>query len=84
MAKIIGSPTPNILWQERGKNDNSLVWRYSENPIITKKSDGIHREITKEPIKFISEDEETGIFGRGFDLSISSCKAGKCNDTNMF
>lgn len=107
MAKIIGSPIPNIPWQDRGKDDDSLIWRYCENPIITKKNlknsnsifnsavvpykdgfagvfrvddtallqhlhtgfsrDGIHWEITKEPIKFISEDEETGVFVRGFD-----------------
>ena len=36
MEKIIGSPMPNIPWQERDRSDNSPVWRHSENPIITK------------------------------------------------
>lgn len=37
--------------------------------------DGIHWEITKEPIKFISEDEEMDIFVRGFDPSTNLCKS---------
>ncbi len=35
MAKIInGYSLPNIPWEERKAGDNSVVWRYSKNPII--------------------------------------------------
>ena len=34
MAKIIGESLPNIPWQDRPKECNAPVWRYSENPII--------------------------------------------------
>lgn len=107
MSRIIGKPLSNIPWQERDKNDDSLVWRYRENPIITKKNlkdtnsifnsaavpfedgfagvfrvddsailqhlhvgyskDGINWNIEKEPIRFITDDAETGVFVRGFD-----------------
>ena len=107
MCKIIGKALPDMPWQERPEGDKSVVWRYSQNPIITKKNlpeansifnsavvpfkngyigvfrvdnlalkqclhvgksaDGIHWELEEEPIKFISEDPETGVFVRGFD-----------------
>jgi len=107
MSKIIGASLPNIPWQDRPADDNSIVWRYSENPIITKKNvsdansifnsavaayqdgfigvfrvdntsiiqrlhvggskDGTNWNIDEKPIKFITEDTETGIFIRGFD-----------------
>jgi len=31
---IIGDNLPNIPWEERPKNCNDLVWRYSGNPVI--------------------------------------------------
>ena len=34
MTKIIGSPLPNIPWQERPSGDENPVWRYGNNPII--------------------------------------------------
>ena len=34
VAKIIGESLPNIPWQDRPKECNAPVWRYSENPII--------------------------------------------------
>ena len=107
MCRIIGKALPDMPWQERPEGDKSVVWRYSQNPIITKKNlpeansifnsavvpfkngyigvfrvdnlalkqclhvgksaDGIHWELEEEPIKFISEDPETGVFVRGFD-----------------
>ena len=36
MAKIIGSPLPNMPWQEKPAGYDMPVWRYSENPIITR------------------------------------------------
>lgn len=34
MSHIIGNPLPNIPWEERPKNCNAPIWRYSQNPII--------------------------------------------------
>lgn len=31
---IIGSPLPNIPWEERPVNCSDVVWRYSRNPVI--------------------------------------------------
>lgn len=31
---IIGNALPNIPWEERPKGDNSVMWRYSKNPLI--------------------------------------------------
>lgn len=107
MSKIAGEPLPYIPWQERPSDDKSVVWRYSENPVVTKKNisdansifnsavvpykdgyigvfrvddtsltqrlhvgrstDGIKWSIEEKPIKFISDDPETGNFVRGFD-----------------
>jgi beta-1,4-mannooligosaccharide/beta-1,4-mannosyl-N-acetylglucosamine phosphorylase len=33
-AKIIGSPLPNIPWEDRPEGCSDVVWRYSGNPII--------------------------------------------------
>jgi len=33
-AKILGTPLPNIPWQDRPAGDSSVVWRYSANPVI--------------------------------------------------
>jgi len=33
-VKIIGPELPNIPWEERPKDCQDVVWRYSENPII--------------------------------------------------
>jgi beta-1,4-mannooligosaccharide/beta-1,4-mannosyl-N-acetylglucosamine phosphorylase len=33
-SRIIGSPLPNIPWQEKPKGWKLPVWRYEENPII--------------------------------------------------
>lgn len=32
--KIIGDALPNMPWEEREKDDKSVVWRFSKNPII--------------------------------------------------
>lgn len=32
--KIIGEPLPNMPWQDKPKDIDAPVWRYSENPII--------------------------------------------------
>jgi len=34
MPTIIGSPLPNIPWQERPSGSSDVVWRFSQNPII--------------------------------------------------
>lgn len=34
MAKIIGTPLPNIPWQEKGESKETPLWRYAQNPII--------------------------------------------------
>jgi beta-1,4-mannooligosaccharide/beta-1,4-mannosyl-N-acetylglucosamine phosphorylase len=31
---IVGTPLPNIPWQERPAGSDSVVWRYSQNPVI--------------------------------------------------
>ncbi len=31
---MIGVPLPNIPWEERPAGDNSIMWRYSKNPLI--------------------------------------------------
>ncbi|MBN1966660.1 MAG: glycoside hydrolase family 130 protein [Anaerolineae bacterium] len=31
---IIGSPLPNIPWEERPAGSDAVVWRYSQNPVI--------------------------------------------------
>ena len=36
MARIIGNPLPNIPWQEKPAGWRYPVWRYTENPIITR------------------------------------------------
>ena len=36
MAKIIGSPLPNIPWQDKPAGYDMPVWRYTGNPIITR------------------------------------------------
>ncbi len=33
---IIGSPLPNIPWEDRPSGCSDVVWRYSRNPIITR------------------------------------------------
>ena len=107
MTKIIGESMPDIPWQDRPKGNRDLVWRYDNNPVISRKNvdtaksifnsavikykdgfiglfrvddkalishihlgrskDGINWDIEQEPIEFITEDEETGKFVRGFD-----------------
>ena len=32
--KMIGEPLPNMPWQDKPKDIDAPVWRYSENPII--------------------------------------------------
>lgn len=32
--KIVGSALPNIPWQDRPEGCDSVVWRYSDNPIV--------------------------------------------------
>lgn len=34
MYKIIGKSLPNIPWQDKPKNSNKPIWRYTQNPII--------------------------------------------------
>ncbi len=34
MAYIIGSPLPNIPWEDRPANSKAPMWRYSQNPIV--------------------------------------------------
>lgn len=36
MTKIIGDGLPSIPWQEKPFNCNAPVWRYTENPIISR------------------------------------------------
>ena len=31
---IIGNALPNIPWEERPAGDSSVMWRYSNNPLI--------------------------------------------------
>ena len=33
---IIGDPLPGIPWQERPEGSNDVVWRYSNNPVISR------------------------------------------------
>lgn len=35
---IIGENLANILWEDKPKGNNDPVWRYSDNPIITRKA----------------------------------------------
>ncbi len=43
---IIGDSLPNIPWQERPEKCKDVVWRYSQNPVISRKNsptvDGIY------------------------------------------
>ncbi len=34
MVKVVGSPLPNLPWEERPAGSADVVWRYSKNPII--------------------------------------------------
>ncbi|AUS96708.1 glycosidase [Clostridium thermosuccinogenes] len=34
MSKIIGTPLPNIPWEDKPANYNMPIWRYSKNPVI--------------------------------------------------
>ena len=34
MAKIIGSPLPNIPWEEKPSSCSEHIWRYQQNPVI--------------------------------------------------
>ncbi len=34
MMKVVSPSLPNIPWQERSKGDTSVLWRYTENPIL--------------------------------------------------
>jgi len=34
MAKVIGTAVPNMPWEDKPKDFNDVVWRYSQNPII--------------------------------------------------
>lgn len=36
MSKIIGTPLPNIPWEERPESCKAPLWRYSQNPIINR------------------------------------------------
>lgn len=36
--RIIGKNVPNIPWQERPQDCRDVLWRYSANPILTRKS----------------------------------------------
>lgn len=36
MAKILGSPLPDMPWQEKPESTGEPMWRYSENPIIAR------------------------------------------------
>ena len=36
MATIIGKPLPNIPWQDRPAGSCEPIWRYTENPVITR------------------------------------------------
>ena len=36
MATIIGKNIPNLPWQDKPAADPYPVWRYTENPIITR------------------------------------------------
>ena len=36
MAKIIGQSLPNIPWQDRPAGSSEPIWRYTENPVITR------------------------------------------------
>ena len=33
-GSIIGKPLPNIPWEDKPEKSDSLVWRYSKNPVI--------------------------------------------------
>ena len=36
MAKIIGNPLPNIPWQDKPAGYDMPIWRYQNNPIISR------------------------------------------------
>lgn len=111
MAKIIGTPLPNIPWEKKSAGCTDAVWRYSQNPVIPRdlipcansifnsaavvygnefrgvfriddkarlmrlhsgrSVDGIHWEISEEPIQFTSDNlkdkDEVGVFEYGYD-----------------
>lgn len=33
--KVIGQSIPNLPWQDRKPGSNEIIWRYTENPIIS-------------------------------------------------
>ncbi|MCL4253854.1 MAG: glycosidase, partial [Anaerolineae bacterium] len=33
-VRMVGNPLPNIPWQDKPANTHSVLWRYSQNPII--------------------------------------------------
>ena len=38
MCKIIGKPLPDIPWQDAPSGHEGVVWRYRDNPVVTKKN----------------------------------------------
>lgn len=45
MAKIIGSPLPNMPWEDRPKGDTAPLWRYSKNPIIGRNGNSLSNSV---------------------------------------
>lgn len=38
MSKIIGTPLPNMPWQEKPAEEDLPVWRYSQNPVLGRRA----------------------------------------------
>ena len=77
MAKIIGDILTNIPWQE--PNDDSVIWRYKNNPIINRKPiKNVSRIFNSAIIKY--NDKFVGIFRGDTTTTIPTLFYGESKD----
>ena len=80
MAKVIGGMSlPNIPWENKPEGNTDVVWRYSKNPIITRKDAFEANSIFNSAVVPYG-DEFRGVFRiDGYDL-LPLLRAGKSKD----
>ena len=80
MAKVIGGVSlPNMPWEEKPEGHTDVVWRYSKNPIITRK-DAFEANSVFNSAVVPYGDEYRGVFRiDGYDM-LPLLRAGKSKD----
>ncbi len=86
MAKIIGSALPNIPWQNPPEQLHNPVWRYDQNPVISRHANKISNSVFNSAVvpfkggyagvfrcdsKAVSMDIYVGFSNNGIDFTIS-------------